>query len=221
MAFRIMSMCVRPKVPGGEPRADMSAMDATPAAQRRAVDVLETARADLAAGRWQAAVSSFQAALADFETPEALEGLSWAAWWLDDAAAVLDARERAFRRYRTSGQPAAAARMAIWIATDQLDFQGAFAVATGWLRHAARLLDGLAPGPEHGWLAFNEGYFAYLRGDTTTVLERAAHVTELGRRLDVADLEMLGLALNGTALVAWNCWTRPRWSCCRARRRFP
>ena len=33
-----------------------------------------------------------------------LEGLSWAAWWLDDAEAVFDARERAYRLYRDAGR---------------------------------------------------------------------------------------------------------------------
>jgi len=44
--------------------------------------------------------ASFADALAREETPEALEGLSWAAWWLDDADAVFDAREQAYRLYR-------------------------------------------------------------------------------------------------------------------------
>lgn len=53
--------------------------------------------AELGEGRWEAARASFEQALAREETPEALEGLSWAAWWLDDAAEVFDARERAYR----------------------------------------------------------------------------------------------------------------------------
>jgi hypothetical protein len=59
------------------------------------------------------------------ETPEALEGLSWALWWLDDAEALFDARERAFRSYRDIGAAASAARMATWLAADHLDFRGA------------------------------------------------------------------------------------------------
>ena len=37
------------------------------------------------------------------ETPEAFEGLSWAAWWLDDAEAVFEAREHAYRLYKGAG----------------------------------------------------------------------------------------------------------------------
>ncbi len=136
------------------------------------------------------------------ETPEAFEGLSWAAWWLDDAEAVFAARERAFRLYETAGEAADAARMATWLACDQLDFHGAFAVAAGWLGHAHRLLDPLEPGAEHGWLAFLEGYMAHAGGETARAAELGRRAAELGRRFQVPDLDMLGLAIEGATLVA-------------------
>ena len=91
--------------------------------------------------------------------------------------------------------------MAIWLACDELDFNGAFAVASGWLRRARRLLDRLDERPEHGWLAFFEGYLASAGDDTARTLELAASVSRLGRRLRVPDLEMLGIALQGATLV--------------------
>lgn len=92
--------------------------------------------------------------------------------------------------------------MAIWLASDQLDFRGAVAVAGGWLRRAGRLLDAVEPGPEHGWLAFHEGYVAHLSGDTTRAGALGAQAAEAGWRFDVPDLQMLGLALQGSALVS-------------------
>ena len=172
------------------------------APERIASDPLSAGWALLADGDWGAARASFEGALAGEESPEALEGLSWAAWWLDDAEGVFDARERAFRRYRKRGEPASAARMATWLAADQLDFRGAVAVASGWLRRAGRLLEPLEPGPDHGWLAFHEGYIAHLSGDTAKAGELGARAAEAGRRFDVPDLEMLGLALQGVTLVA-------------------
>ena len=172
------------------------------ASQRANADRLRAGLAELREAEWQAARGSFEAALAAEETPEACEGLSWAAWWLDDADAVFDARERAYHLYRARGDAASAARMATWLAADQLDFRGAWAVASGWLRRAHRLLDPLDPGPEHGWLAFHEGFLAHAEGDRDTACELARQVAELGRRFGVADLEMLGLALEGGALVA-------------------
>jgi LuxR family transcriptional regulator, maltose regulon positive regulatory protein len=167
-----------------------------------AADALQAGWADLRAGRWAAARAAFDEALADRETAEACEGLSWAAWWLDDAEAVFAARERAYRLYRGYGDPRGAARMATWLAVDQLDFHGAWSVAGGWLRRAHRLLDPLEPGPDHGWLAFHDGYVAHASGDTERTRELAASAAELGRRFGVEDLEMLGLALEGAALVA-------------------
>ena len=162
----------------------------------------EDAWAELRNGRWKPARTAFERSLEAAETPEAWEGLSWAAWWLDDGATVFDARARAYRLYRHRGDAASAARMATWLASDELDFRGAASVASGWLGRARRLLEPLEPGPDHGWLAFHEGYVAYLGGDLAEVRRLADAAAEHGRRFGVVDLEMLGLALAGAALVA-------------------
>jgi LuxR family maltose regulon positive regulatory protein len=156
----------------------------------------------LSRGAWKEARAVFEQALEAGESPEALEGLSWAAWWLDDAETVFRAREGAYRGYRTRRDPASAARMATWLAADHLDFHGAVAVASGWLRRAGRMLEPLEPGPDHGWLAFHEGHIAGMCGDTVTAGELGVRAAQLGRRFDVPDLEMLGLALQGASLVA-------------------
>jgi LuxR family maltose regulon positive regulatory protein len=156
----------------------------------------------LSGGSWQEARAIFEHVLEAGESAEALEGLSWAAWWLDDAETVFEARERAYRRYSKDRDRASAARMATWLAADHLDFHGALAVARGWLRRAGRMLEPLEPGPDHGWLAFHEGHIAGMCGDTVTAGERGVRAAQLGRRFDVPDLEMLGLALQGASLVA-------------------
>ena len=173
----------------------------TEAAHATPADPLAAGRDALGAGNWTAARALFQAALDREQTPEAFEGLSWAAWWLDDGDGVFAAREAAHRLYNSRADPAGAARMATWLAADQLDFRGASSVARGWLRRAHRLLDPLEPGPEHGWLAFHEGYLAHAARDTRTASELAGRTAELGRRCGVTDLEMLGLALEGATLV--------------------
>ena len=163
--------------------------------------VVEDGWAALEQARWREARSAFERALAAEDTAAAHEGLSWAAWWLDDGDTVFAARERAFTLYRTAGDAEGAARMALWLAVDELDFGRSFAVAGGWLQRAERLLAGLEPGPEHGWLAFHEGYIAHAEGDTARATELALKAAELGRRCGVPDLEMLGLALEGAVLV--------------------
>ena len=158
--------------------------------------------AALADGLWLEARRHFAARLAEGESPEAFEGLSWAAWWLDDEALVFEARERAYALYRRSGDAASAGRMATWLAADEVDFHGAPAVAAGWLRRAHRLLDPLEAGPDHGWLAFHEGYLAHGAGDSEGARAAAIFAADVGRKFGSADLEMLGLALEGAALVA-------------------
>ena len=110
-------------------------------------DALRSGWAALGEGRWESARKFFEEVSHDGETPEAFEGLSWAAWWLDDAETVFEARERAYRLYREEAIAAGAARMATWLAADQLDFHGAWAVASGWLARAHRLLDPLGARP--------------------------------------------------------------------------
>ena len=163
---------------------------------------LDAGWAALREGQWETARERFAECVEAGVGAEAFEGSSWAAWWLDDAEAVLEARERAHRLYEKAGDRAGAARMATWLACDQLDFRGAIAVASGWLGRAHRLIDPLEPGPEHGWLAFMEGYMAHAHGDTAMAMERGRRAADLGREYAVPDLNMLGLALEGAALVA-------------------
>ena len=170
--------------------------------KQTAPDSVSAGWAELSDGRWEAARARFEEAIGITASAEALEGLSWSAWWVDDAEAVFAAREKAYGLYVESGDPASAARMATWLAADNLDFRGAVSVASGWLQRARRLLDPLEPGPDHGWLAFQEGYIANMGGDTDVARTRGERAAELGRRFGVPDLEMLGLALQGATLVA-------------------
>lgn len=171
-------------------------------ARLRAADPRSEGWAHLRRGEWAAARSSFEDALTLNETQEALEGLSWAAWWLNDANALFDARERAYALYGSRGDRLGAARMAVWLGADHLDFRGEPAVAQGWFARARRLLDGLEPGPEHGWLWVHEAEQLIHRNETSAARELASQTVDLGRRLGLTDLEMIGLATEGLALVS-------------------
>ena len=173
-----------------------------PSIERASPRRLDAGWSALREGRWTDARTCFAAAVRAAEGPRAQEGLSWAAWWLDDGPATFAARELAFRGYRDAGERAAAARMATWLACDELDFHGAVAVADGWLAHAERLLAPLPPGPDHGWHAFLSGYLAHAGDDAPRAAALAGEAAALGRRCGVADLQMLGLALEGATLVA-------------------
>ena len=110
---------------------------------------MEAGRSALARGAWLDAKSAFEGALAQKESPEALEGLGLSSWWLDHGDSVFDTRERAYALYRERGEHASAARLAVWLAWDYAAFRGETAVASGWLQRARRLLEGEPEGPEH------------------------------------------------------------------------
>jgi tetratricopeptide (TPR) repeat protein len=157
----------------------------------------------LCRGEWEEARAHFEAALGRDGSVEALEALGMAAWWLDDADVTIESREGAYRLYREQGDVAAAARMAIWLAWDSLSFRGEPAVANGWLQRAHRLLDGGQPVPEHGWLAIREGEIAFLlENDVAATRRLARRARAIGRSLDVGDLEISALALEGLALAS-------------------
>jgi LuxR family transcriptional regulator, maltose regulon positive regulatory protein len=159
--------------------------------------------AALSNGDWEGARASFQESMLEGETPEALEGMGWAGQMLNEDRLTFDARERAYRLYLGRGEQGSAARVAAWLAADHLLFRGEPAVANGWLQRAHSLIDDVDPGVDHGWLAIHEGHIAVaLDEDTTKARQLAARAVELGRKFRAPELEMLGLGLEGRALVS-------------------
>jgi LuxR family maltose regulon positive regulatory protein len=163
---------------------------------------LEIGQAALARGDWREAKAAFERAIVDGETPQALEGLGLAAWWLDLATTVFDARERAYRAYRERNDNAGAARVATWLAWDSAAFRGEHAIASGWLRRARRLLDTVPSSPEHAFLALRSGVFALLdEGNPDEAGRLARETIRIGQSLGLTDYEMTGRALEGFAHV--------------------
>src|SRR5215217_3464572 len=157
--------------------------------------------AALARAAWSEARAIFEEDLEERETVDALEGLSWAAWWVEDVPTCVEARERAYRLSRRQGDVRRAAMLAVWLGDDYLVLRGERAIANGWFQRAARLLEGVETCPEHGWLDALVGYLALVEGDTARASELAARARELGRSLGVVALEMFALCVEGVALV--------------------
>jgi len=201
-AFRVGA---RDDPASGSPAPAASAPIPDPPApdDRAEAPLVEQARAALARGAWEDARHGFEAALAEGESAAALEGLGTAASWLEDADATFAARERAYRLYQAAGDRIGAARVAIALAFDHFSFRGEDAVAGGWLARAHRLLEGLGPVPEAGWLALQEGELAVLSdNDPLAARARAADAIAVGRAVGSVEIEMAGVALDGLALVS-------------------
>ena len=153
-------------------------------------------------GAWEEARVAFEAVLREREVPEALEGLALAAWWLDLADIVFDSRERAYRLYVARDDKRGAARVAVWLAWDCWAFRGEDAVGNGWLQRARRLLEGEPACAERAWLEVREGSLCLLEeGDPERAHAQAAEGIRLAREAGSIDLEMLGRAIQGLALV--------------------
>ena len=166
-------------------------------------DPLKAGYEALRRGEWEQALAHFEAAHEHGESAETREALAMAAWWLDDGRLVIDSRERAYRLYRAGGVAAGAARMAIWLGWDYLAFRGEPAVARGWLQRAHRLLAGLEPVPEHGWLAIREGEFAFvLENDLAATRRWAKEARAIGSSLGIDDIALSALGLEGLALAS-------------------
>jgi tetratricopeptide (TPR) repeat protein len=165
----------------------------------------DRARGDAALdrGAWQEAFEAFEANLRDVESPEALEGLGLAAWWLDDADTVFDARERAYRLFLDRSDSRGAARVAVWLAWDYWAFRGENAVASGWLQRARRLLEKEPACAERAWLELREAALALFEdGDPDRAHRQAAGGIVIAQAVRNVDLEMLGRAVQGMALVS-------------------
>ena len=168
----------------------------------QSLEDLTAGRVALETGAWQQAQHAFERALSIEDTPEALEGLGLAAWWLDLAEVVFDSRERAYRGYRSRGDAVSAARLAVWIAWDSAAFRGEEGVAKGWLQRARRLLDGQPDSPEHAFLAARAAVFTLLDdGDAEAAEVLALEAIRVAQAIHAIDYEMVGRALYGFALI--------------------
>ena len=169
----------------------------------RPLPALSEGYALLTSGDLASAAAYFRDALSRERTPESLEALGMIAWLSHDDALIFEAREDAYELYRARADALGAARMALWLAEDYLQFRGEPAVSNGWLRRAHSLIDGLELQHEHAWLALVEADISLtLDNDLAFARTRAADAVALGRRVGSSDVEMYGLALEGLALVS-------------------
>jgi ATP/maltotriose-dependent transcriptional regulator MalT len=166
-------------------------------------DHLALGRDALDRGAWDEARTHLAASVAEHETAEVLEDLGLAAWWLDEPTLTFDARERAYTLYREQHDARGAARVAIWLVWDYLAFRGDFAVASGWLERARRLLAGKHDTAEFGWLLIREGEVAlFRRHDPAAAIACASRAAKLGRELSDQGVEFTALGLEGLARVS-------------------
>jgi DNA-binding NarL/FixJ family response regulator len=153
----------------------------------------------LAAGDWETAQAAFRSVLSVEESPEVLDGLGRALWWLRESEQAVVYRERAYSGFRRDGQLARAARIALWLSREYALVWGNDAAARGWLARAERLLTDVAPGAEQGWLDLARSERAR---EPTESARLAAAALDLAVGTGDVDLELRALAQLGLAEVS-------------------
>jgi len=162
----------------------------------------QAARNAIDVGDWQTARALYEEIAQETNAPEAWAGLGEAAWLQQDSRRMIDARLTAYRLYRDRADTVPAARMAIALGNDFLDFRGDAAVANGWFKRARRLLDPLPPSAEHARLNVWEARLALIgRQDIAEGTRLAEEALRLARLDDCPDAEVLATAMSGLALV--------------------
>lgn len=160
---------------------------------------LEAAREAWARHDWQ---ECFDAAIAcdaandDVVEAERLDLLADAAWWLGRLDDCIDARERAYRLFDSSGDDRRAGQCAVWLYEHHC-FRASPSVASGWLGRARRALGRGAECAELGALILREAEVAHGSGDLDTAAGLVERGIDLGRQLRCADLEAEALQALG------------------------
>jgi serine/threonine protein kinase/tetratricopeptide (TPR) repeat protein len=151
---------------------------------------------------WHEAFDALSAAeAAGALSPEDLERLADAAWWIGKSEECIKMRERVYALYLASGNTQRAAAVAIAVAEDYFH-KLAQSVAHGWLQRAERHLEGLPECNQHGWMARSKAMLALgEEKDMERAWTLAGTAIEIGRRQGDRDLQMLALQDRGRMLV--------------------
>jgi len=163
------------------------------------IDSVFAGQAALGKADWMGAKEHFGAALLTKDSPEARDGLGLALWWLNDISASHEQRTLAYLGYKTNGNAAKAARLAAWLAREQVFLRANVSAMNGWFARAFRLLDETGPCAEAGWVKI---YHATMTASPEGQAQAARESIETVREYHDPDLEAFSLAVLGSALVA-------------------
>jgi tetratricopeptide (TPR) repeat protein len=184
------------KIPGVAVRGIQLQSSATMSAD----EALQRARDAFSRRDWLAARDAFVAAAAiDPLAADDVYLLGDAVWWLGEFSRAASLYEDAYALYVREDRPGSAALCALAIAGFAF-MRGQPAYGSGWVARAARLLEELPPGAEHGYLLFTE-LSGTLSDDLVKAARLARELQSTGRKFGDANLVGLGVLSEGLALV--------------------
>jgi DNA-binding NarL/FixJ family response regulator len=159
----------------------------------------------LVAREWATARRSFEAALEQEETAEALNGLGSALGWLDETEASLRYRERAYAEFRRRPDPFQAALIAMHLCSQYAASLGNLAASRGWLGRLERLVAQYELPPlMDAWVLLCRASLASASDDPHAALGYGREALEIAHRFPGApgpNAELCALSEIGAALV--------------------
>ena len=164
-------------------------------------DIVASARAAYDRRDWVAARAAFRAAERQRDlAADDVYALANCSWWLGELDEALPVMEQAYRLSLDEGRAGAAALVALDIGYT-FALRGEEARSSGWMRRAARHLEGLPHGVEHGYFRHVDFEVAFSARDLDAAYEAAQDVGALGERFGDATLSALGTLGRGRVLV--------------------
>jgi len=167
------------------------------------VQGLETARNKFNASDWVGAVDAFARLDREQSGLEAvdLERLAYAIQCLGRLPEAVTPLERAVAAHLAAGDRRGAVRVILDLVHVQFELSE-FAVAKGWYQRAKSLCASDVDSRESGLIEVTACKFAIGNEDFDEAVQSSQQATEIGRRIGDTDVEALGLAYWGNALLS-------------------
>jgi ATP/maltotriose-dependent transcriptional regulator MalT len=161
-------------------------------------DIISAGQSALKNANWLEGKKQFEIALKDSDTPEARDGLGLALWWLNEIPSSHEQRTLAYLGYKSNGDLPRAARLAAWLAREQVFLRANVSAMNGWFARAFHLLEEMDPCAETGWVKI---YHASMEASPQSKEREAKDSIRIARKYHDFDLETFSLAVLGSALV--------------------
>lgn len=165
---------------------------------------LDSARQAFAAGEWRRAYETLKVC----REARALQAddawkLSLAAFLIGERDDFVAAAAAAHQAWIDSGDAGAASHCAFWVGL-HFGERGELAQATGWFGRAARVIEDLPHGREHGYLLLPQARRKLGGGDAEAAANLAEQAISVGRQHADPDLVTLAMSVRGHAFLRLN-----------------
>ena len=149
-------------------------------------------------GDAESARDAFEAARGSVPEGQVLEGLARSAFVAREFDLCIDLWEQSYAVFRAAADGASAVRVARTLGYMHGSVRGDWAVGSGWVARAQRLIEAIPGSPEAGWISLTLGMFEQNRPLKEQYFAAAADVAA---KAGDADLMFAAMAYSGASMV--------------------